>query len=219
MISNFDRHFYYHWLKPGSAPHWLQSDLNHIEEGAFDCQSCFMIRPQGLTRDLGPFDVNLKCCTYHPFLPNFTLGALFLEVEAGRLSGALFQSFLQQSYLKPIGAFPRKPATSVCETGRHPTDKCPFLVSGQCQIHEFRPSVCASYVCRTFKGRQGFKEWEGREQRLQKFEWSLANEAAFEMGFTTDDTDVSYESIDVAVADYVKAHRIARLTSVRDWDE
>ena len=32
-------------------------------------------------RDVGPFDSQLKCCTYNPFLPNFTVAKLIHGFE------------------------------------------------------------------------------------------------------------------------------------------
>jgi Fe-S-cluster containining protein len=220
MFADFPRHFYRHWLKAERAPDWLTSAIPKAEAtDPFDCGKCFMTKPAGLTRDLGPFEPELKCCTYHPFLPNFTLGALAVEVNEGRLSSETFDHYLKASRLTVLGAFSGRSATSVCETGKNRSEKCPFLKGGQCSVHGFRPSTCSTYVCRSNAGEAGLKSWRTFERQLAKFEWSLAHEAAFEIGFTKDELETVYSSTDDAKAVYARALKAAQLTSVRDWDE
>lgn len=221
MFAEFHRHFYRHWLASERAPAWVKVVIPEPEttDESFNCGRCFMIRPKGLTRDLGPFDAELKCCTFHPFLPNFTVGALSLEVDEGRLSPESFNQFLNESRLTVIGAFSLKAATSICETGKKPSDRCPFLANGRCSIHAFRPSTCSSYVCRSKNGEAGIRSWRIFEERLAKFEWSMAHEAAYEIGFTKRELDITYASREDAVSDYRRTLGVARLTSVSDWDE
>ncbi len=219
MFSDFHRHFYRHWLAADQAPSWVRNSIPNAETNAFNCGRCFMTKPSGLTRDLGPFDPQLKCCTYHPFLPNFSLGALSVEVEAGRLSSDMMSNYLMESRLTVLGAFSRKVATSICETGKKVSDKCPFLNSGQCSIHGYRPSTCSTYVCRSNDGEPGLRSWRTFEQRLAKFEWSMAHEVAFEIGFTKQELHTAYATSEEALIDYRRAYKVALLTSVRDWDE
>lgn len=221
MFNDFDLHYYRHWLSAEQAPAWIKTAVPQLEAkpGAFNCSDCFMVRPHGLTRDLGPFDPSIKCCTYHPFLPNFTIGALLIEVEEGGLDRDLLNRYLMDSRLTPIGAFSLRDATSICETGKKSHDQCSFLKAGQCTIHSFRPSTCATYVCRSNYGETGLRSWRKFEERLAKFEWSMAHEVAFETGFTKQDLEITYDSIEDSANDYRRAYKVAQLTSVRDWDE
>lgn len=220
MFADFSRHFYRHWLTPNGAPNWLTRAIPTGEATpAFDCGNCFMTKPRGLTRDLGPFEAELKCCTYHPFLPNFTLGALMVEVDEGRLLAETLDLYLKDSRLTVLGAFSLRSSTSVCETGKNFSDKCPFLKSGRCSIHGFRPSTCSTYVCRSNTGEAGLKAWRTFERQLAKFEWSLANDVAFEIGYTKDELDATYSSYEDIKTVYARAYKAAQLTSVRDWDE
>jgi Fe-S-cluster containining protein len=221
MFNGFSFHYYRHWLSANHAPTWIKEAIPQSESnpGAFNCADCFMVKPHGLTRDLGPFDPALKCCTYHPFLPNFTVGALLIEADAGRLFPELLERYLMESRLTPIGAFSLRDATSVCETGKRSHDQCSFLKEGRCSIHSFRPSTCATYICRSNYGDAGLRAWRTFEERLAKFEWSLAHEAAFEIGYTKNELENAYPSIEAATVDYRSAYKVAQLTSVLDWDE
>ncbi len=172
--------FYERWL--GAA------NRGPIDPNAFDCTNCFMQRPRGLTRDLGPFESNIKCCSFHPYLPSFTVGALIKKNP----TSPEIERFLKASRLSPLGAAPPsvwKPS-SVCETGRSIQTRCVFLSQdglALCTIRDYRPSTCAGYVCRSSKGAEGLLAWRNWEAQIAKFEWTMAHLVAFELGFTLDD--------------------------------
>lgn len=70
-----------------------------------------MLRPRERTRDLGPFTKQIKCCDYQPYLPNYRLGQLSLELSrphssANQNSEALLR-FLTGAFLTPWGAWPK----------------------------------------------------------------------------------------------------------------
>lgn len=138
------------------------------------CSSCVMARadwPKD-ARDPGPFDTNLKCCTFEPFLPNFTVGRL---IEAGR-----WDDVVKAGRLTPVGLIPSR--SSVERFGRE--GACAFLREGRCSIHAERPSVCRTYFCVSDFG-QDF--WAEAERLGNEAEWSAAHEVLWEMGFTEDD--------------------------------
>ncbi len=189
--------FYETWLGPLEGPK---------ESGAFNCDACFMVKPSGLTRDLGPFQPTVKCCTFHPFLPSFTIGAL---IALGKTPPSVLEEYLGASRLTPLGAFPRGPGTSICETGKNQNDACMFLSkdgSASCTIRDFRPSTCAGYVCRSNRGVNGLKAWQDWELKLKRFEWTLAHETSFELGRTLDDVDAEFRTIEEARAYYARAY-------------
>lgn len=185
---------------------WLGTLESPIDSGAFDCDACFMVKPAGLTRDLGPFKPTVKCCTFHPFLPSFTIGAL-IALEKTPLS--VIEEYLAESRLTPLGAFPRRPGKSICETGKNQNDACLFLSkdgAARCTIRDFRPSTCAGYVCRSTSGLSGLKVWQDWELKLKRFEWTLAHETSFELGRTLDDVDVEFRTTEEARAYFAQAY-------------
>lgn len=203
-----------HWLTENSAAAWF-SGLETPSE-RLDCRVCQMVKPKGLTRDLGPFRPDLKCCTFGPYLPAFTVGALLTETDH-RSSDILerLDRHFERSRATPLGLFSKQESTSICETGKHVETRCPFLAGGTCTIWNFRPSPCAGYVCQSRAGAAGFKQWRQWEMRLAQFEWTLAHEVAFEMGRTMDEVDVEFTDRRAAKAyfreTFVRAKRMVSL--------
>lgn len=132
------------------------------------------------------FAPDLKCCTHFPYVPNFTLGALLQEKRASpQLNRAL-----NEGHATPLGLFSspnyerQKDRLGVEGFGRALELACPFLERGQCAIWEKRPGVCTSYFCQS----QTPDFWKENERRVSLFEWTMAHEILWRMGFTADET-------------------------------
>ena len=192
-------------ITPNFYRQWVNFD-SEADRSNFDCGNCFMINPKGLTRDLGPFEKNLKCCTFHPFLPAFTVGALIAQ------KNSVIENYLSKSRLSPLGAFPRESGTSICQTGKIRSTACVFLsVDGgaRCTIRDYRPSTCAGYACRSSRGADGLKAWREWEEKVKEFEWTLAHLTAFELGRTLDDVDQEFKSVEIAKSYFARAFAVA----------
>ena len=184
---------------------WVNFD-SLVEPKSFDCGSCFMTNPKGLTRDIGPFKKSLKCCTFHPFLPSFTVGALLAE------QNPKLEMYLATSRLTPLGAFPLNAGTSICQTGKIESTACFFLSNdgeARCTIRPYRPSTCAGYACRSNRGAQGLKSWRAWEDKVKEFEWTLVHLTAFELGRTFDDVDQEFKSLETAKLYFARAFEVA----------
>lgn len=184
-------------LFPDVYSPWLKSRLpGLIEEPLATCSSCAMVKPEGLTRDPGPFDPGLKCCTYFPFIPNFALGALLKE--GGEEARLRLRVAMSQGVLLPLGLFasPEREALAkeagVEGFGRRADLLCPFFDSAAsgCSIWRHRPGVCTTYFCKSARGESGFEFWNDVETYLNLFEWTLANEVLWRLGFTEDDLEI-----------------------------
>lgn len=185
---------------PQSYSPWLASRLpGQLIETQATCQNCAMVKPQGLTRDQGPFKNNLKCCTYFPYVPNFSLGAIAEDK---------IQSTLSRGVLLPVGLFPsaehqaRVLKLGTKAFGQKSELLCPFfdLAKNQCSTWEQRPGVCTTYFCKSNYGQKGLDFWADVEKYLNHFEWQLAchvigllgmgeNEIAYSQGVVSADTD------------------------------
>lgn len=161
-------------LYPKSYEHWLGSFLPTVPlETLATCDQCAMVKPSGITRDPGPFLNHLKCCTYFPYLPNFSLGALS--------SDDLLKAESRGIYL-PVGLYPTiDEQNKIAKFGADGFGKrkellCPFFdgTKNQCSIWEYRPGVCTSYFCKSNQGKKGLDFWKGVENYLNDFEWHLA---------------------------------------------
>ena len=178
------------FIFPSSYALWLAKRLQgHVPETSATCENCAMVKPTGLTRDKGPFKNNLKCCTYFPFIPNFSLG----EISEAKISQAL-----DRGVLLPVGLFPSAKHQAKVDQlgqkafGKKPELLCPFFDSpkNQCSIWENRPAVCTTYFCKSDYGQAGLDFWADLEKYLNHFEWQLACEVIFQMGMTTN--EISY---------------------------
>jgi Fe-S-cluster containining protein len=171
--------FYAQWLASEPGPEMP-------DESSLDCGSC-----------RGPFAADLKCCTYFPFVPNFSIGAILHDIRRDndsakklRLAGALAEGFVS-----PLGLFPslarqrREKEAGPENFGRVRELICPFFDSATlaCGIWAHRPGVCQSYFCVSQSGQAGLDAWKANEERLNVFEWTLAHEVLWQCGYTLPD--------------------------------
>ena len=146
-------------------------------------------------RDVGPFSAALKCCTYEPFLPNFSIGRILLMGVAHQSARAMANVLAEagaQGRMTPLGLMPRAGSEAVSlEFGRNPMKRCQFLsaTTAVCTIWRERPSVCRSYFCVSDQGSSGQALWKRAEVLGNEAEWTLAHEVLWEMGFTQDETE------------------------------
>jgi hypothetical protein len=194
-------------LFPESYAPWLAHRLpGHVIETLATCDRCAMAPENGarlkITRDPGPFDAKLKCCTYFPFVPNFGLGAM-LRTSSGSY-GAVARTRIATAsaagLLLPQGLFasPEREALAAGgEFGRDPQLLCPFFDSFSlgCSVWRNRPGVCTTYFCTSDRGLDGLEFWSHVESYLNHFEWTLANEVLFRLGFTNDDLDLAQHAM------------------------
>ena len=161
-------------IYPQGYEPWLAQRLTiSRHETAATCDNCAMVKPSGLTRDKGPFLNHLKCCTYFPYLPNFSLGAL---------SEADLAKTYERGILLPVGLYPsieeqnKKEILGHEAFGKKEELLCPFFdrIKNQCSIWASRPGVCTSYFCKSDQGQKGLDFWKSVESYLNHFEWKLA---------------------------------------------
>ncbi len=178
----------HNYVFPATYAPWLASRLPlSLKEHKATCQSCLMARPvatrPGATRDPGVFSESLKCCTYFPYIPNFSLGA-FAENDFAKAASA--------GILLPVGLYPsvayqeRKAKAVRLSFGQQADLLCPFFNQNQnsCGIWSLRPGVCTSYFCQSDRGAEGLKLWSEIEDYLNQFEWTLAKRVFEDLGFS-----------------------------------
>ena len=185
-------------LFPDSYAPWLEDRLQgSVRESLATCDQCAMVSPSGLTRDVGPFEPDLKCCTYFPFVPNFGLG-MMLEARP-EIARVRLASAKAHGLLLPLGLFasPERQARSEelgeSAFGRSRELLCPFFDSAAngCSVWKFRPGVCTTYYCKSERDEAGFEFWADLETYLNHFEWALAREAAARAGLGEDEFEMS----------------------------
>ena len=184
-------------LYPPSYSIWLSERLKGtLIETQATCEKCAMVHPEGLTRHPGPFKNELKCCTYFPFVPNFSLGGMILEKDSAidlRLKIAEAQGLLL-----PLGLFPTPERTQSMKEnrfegfGQRPELLCPFFNSLTlgCSAWKQRPGVCTTYFCKSDRGAEGLKFWNQVEEYLNHFEWKMAQEVFSQLGFSENEMEM-----------------------------
>lgn len=195
---------------------WIEDfDLVSLRETKINCAHCTMVvPPQNETlRDQGPFDPKLKCCTYSPFLPNFTVGALL-----SRKSLDPFARLGTRSLITPLGFVPKQSVDSD-EFGKDLKSACGFLnlEAGTCAIWSMRPSVCASYHCVSSAGARGLAYWQKIEELGNLIEWTLAHESLWQLGFTQDETDEMVKASTFEIEDVSENEQSALIRA--SWQE
>lgn len=162
--------FYEKWL-PDLAGKSVSEDV--------DCASC------------PTYALAFKCCTYFPYIPNFTLGQL-LRREDPMVKGKL-RIALQKGRVSALGLFESSANAKLREKlgggafGKSKDLLCPFFDKGACSIWESRPGVCVGFLCRSSHGELGLKLRNEIDSYLNTFEWTLANMALWRVGFSPDD--------------------------------
>ena len=189
-------------LFPESYSPWLADRLpGRVTETLATCNACAMapennVRLQ-ITRDAGPFSSSLKCCTYFPFVPNFGLGAMLRDF--GSIARTRLAAASSKGLLLPQGLFasPEREAAGLEGFGRDPSLLCPFFDSAAlgCSVWRNRPGVCTTYFCASDRGTAGLEFWSDVESYLNHFEWTLANESLYRLGFTDDDLELAQHAM------------------------
>ncbi len=158
---------------------WLAPELYDLEEPAERGSSCASCPLAG-----APFSPTVRCCTYHPSVPNFLLGRALRRGGRGA-------SRIVERLRDPAGrtAWGIRPPSSWCEEyhrrrdeafGREEAWTCPYWVGGPlaCGIWEDRNVVCRTWFCKHDEGEQGHAYWVALRLLAARIEDRLALLAA-----------------------------------------
>lgn len=155
------------------------------------CNNCVMTKKDAYAHIPGAFfNPNTKCCTYHPAIPNYLLGALFAnkdemfdegrqrirkKIEVGvavRPEGIMIPSLYHLHYRHINGrAF-----------GNSTTLLCPYYQEGSCTIWKFRDSVCSTYFCKSVRGKFGTEFYKEVKNFLTNVQARLSQYCLTELG-------------------------------------
>lgn len=166
----------------GIAPELHQVEL--IDETRSDCANCPM--------EGQPFLQQIKCCTYHPTLPNYLVGRALLRDDAGT---ALVRKRLQNpDGLSLAGLMPPANVVRLQEEGketgfgRDASLVCPFWQPGRlnCSIWRDRGGVCRTWHCKHTQGARAYELWATTRDLLKRVERELGALAAQHVAFRGD---------------------------------
>lgn len=191
-------------LVAGTSLRQLLPEIHHPMLGDFfdrpapdernaGCASCSMLAEgEAQSKDRIYFSPQTKCCTYHPHLPNYLIGAALAdgrpEMEEGRRR-------LRERILRGYGVWPLgilKPRRfhllyrhSPDSFGQTPGMVCPFYLQhkGTCSLWSQREALCRTWFCKHVHGRDAWHFWRALRMYLQEIEWLLSQYAVNALGW------------------------------------
>lgn len=154
------------------------------------CDTCAMSRP----RETGKihYREDLKCCTFHPFIPNYMVGALFNESSSTDAHRIFRDKIAKREYALPIGMvapvkyqveFNNRTET---EFGQREDWLCPYYNKEKqnCNVWRNRGVVCTTFFCKSSYGDQGIAFWDKLNNYLWYVELALLEEALVMLDFS-----------------------------------
>lgn len=157
------------------------------------CSQCAMCEDSLAAGNRMFFSASTKCCTYHPGLPNFLVGALLSderpEFDEGRRR--IREKITRRIGLTPHGILPPRQHTLVYHGvsprvfGRAEALLCPYYHAehGNCTIWQFRESVCSTFFCKFAHGADGARYWRTLQGMLAAIQLDLVHYALHTLGF------------------------------------
>ncbi len=168
------------------------------QEKKATCDNCAMTvenqksRSSKKTIDVA-YQPDLKCCTFHPFQPNFLIGGLLQTGQVlPRALNAIESKIATRAYALPIGILPPVPHQvefnhrKKNEFGQREDWLCPYYEksSNNCGIWKFRGAVCTTFFCQSSHGKKGLEFWDHMSNYLTYVEAALMEEALVMLDFS-----------------------------------
>ena len=156
------------------------------------CENCVRSRDRRFSYT---YRENLKCCTFHPYTPNFAVGALLSEPQKSTGILKIENKIKNLEFCLPIGILApfdyqlRFLSKEETDFGNRADLLCPYFSTekNQCSIWEYRGVVCTSFYCRSDYGQNGQKFWSLFSDYLSYVEMSLAEECLVQLDFSPRD--------------------------------
>ncbi len=154
-----------------------------------DCAMCDKGQNPGVKIDF--FQPGLKCCTYHPHLPNYLVGAILSDPDVEEGKRRVRAQIAKRTGISPCWVAAPKMYQLVTMAsrqsnvfGRAKSMLCPYYDSrgnGSCSIWRHRESVCTTFFCKYERGRHGLDFWTGIKAYFENIEITFAHWAMNEV--------------------------------------
>lgn len=178
-------------------------DRPEVIETRATCDTCAMCdHGQIAPVAMDYFRPDAKCCTFHPALPNYLVGAILADRGEELAEG---RRRLRAKIAARVGvtpqfvAPPRKynlvyaAARSGSFFGRSKKMLCPYFDEendGRCTVWRYRESVCSTYFCKYTAGKPGWAFWDTLKSYLAHVERTLARYAALSVDLSVTEPDL-----------------------------
>jgi len=160
-------------------------DREAIVETRATCDDCEMCNkgqhPEGVEATY--FRPDVKCCSFHPSLPNFLAGSILSDERAEAAEG---KKRMRALIAARIGVTPHWLSPSAkyhmlyeaarrASFGRTDNLICPYFdEDGRCSVWRHRESICTTYYCKFTRGVHSGKFWNALKGYLSFTEGCLA---------------------------------------------
>jgi len=168
-------------------------DRAPIEETRATCDDCAMCdKGQNAGVKMDFFKPDVKCCTYHPHLPNYLVGAILADSdEYAEGKRRIRERIAKHTMISPCWVAAPKlyqliamASKSSNVFGRAKSMLCPYYDprgNGSCSIWRHRESVCTTFFCKYERGRHGLDYWTGIKVYFEHIEITFAHWAMKEV--------------------------------------
>ena len=176
---------------PPVYAHLLRAPFDQaaVEEPRATCATCEMCDHGTMPSELSAryFRSETKCCTYHPSLPNYLVGAILADPRPELAEG---RKRIRAQIAARLGVTPERLSPSKKWTllyrasmdssfGRTLLLRCPYLDDQQqCSIWQHREAFCATFFCKFDRGVAGAQFWRAMKGYLTFAEETLCTWAA-----------------------------------------
>lgn len=156
-----------------------------VKETRADCANCQMCNQGTMPAEAEAvfFRPDTKCCTYHPSIPNFLVGAILKDSAPDMQEG---KRRIKERIGSRIGVLPYSVAPPTkylllyeasrgTSFGRSTALLCPYLTdAGLCSIWRHRETICSTFYCKFDAGEAGVAFWKTWKAYMQHVESTLA---------------------------------------------
>jgi len=166
-------------------------DRPEVVETRATCDTCAMCDHGQLAPvAMDYFLPDAKCCTYHPALPNYAVGAILADTSDELAEGRkrLRAKIAARMGVTPQFIGPPRKYNVVYDAGRgsgffgrSKAMLCPYFDEeneGRCTVWQYREAVCSTYFCKHTGGKPGFEFWDSLKGYITYVERALARFAA-----------------------------------------
>lgn len=161
-----------------------------INETKATCENCIMAKPA--KKETTTYQANLKCCTFHPFFPNFLIGASLLDEKLETAHQVIRDKIKRREYSLPIGMpapvryqieFNKKTKT---DFGNRADWLCPFYLKDEnrCGNWQNRGVVCTTFFCKSSYEKKGQQFWHAMSDYLSYVEMATMEETLNYLDFS-----------------------------------
>ncbi|MBN1293498.1 MAG: hypothetical protein JXB48_16785 [Candidatus Latescibacteria bacterium] len=163
-------------------------------ESAATCSDCVMLKHHGTGYLEGNFfSKDAKCCTFHPMLSNYLIGAILTgnspEYECGRKR--LREKIKQKIGVLPHGIIPPpkysllRKHSQINSFGKTKQLVCPYYISreGACAVWPYSGSLCNTWFCKYAAGQEGKTFWTALKEYMEGVEKTLIHFVLHNTGF------------------------------------